>query len=68
MLVLTRKLHEALTIGDEIQIVVVEIRGNAVRLGIVVPENIPVVRNELLHPDPALHVTISASEDLDKLK
>jgi carbon storage regulator len=47
MLVLSRHRDAAIMIGDDIQIVVVEIRGDKVRLGIVAPENVPVHRQEV---------------------
>ncbi len=34
MLVLTRKVHQSIMIGDEIEIVVLEVRGEQVRIGI----------------------------------
>ena len=48
MLVLSRKKDEVITIGDDIRIVVVEIRGNKVRLGIEAPKEVPVHRSEVL--------------------
>lgn len=47
MLVLSRKRDEKLLIGDNIEIVVVEIRGDKVRLGVNAPVNIPVHRQEV---------------------
>jgi carbon storage regulator len=47
MLVLTRKMNERIFIGDNIQITVVAIRGNHVRLGIEAPPEIVVLRDEL---------------------
>ena len=47
MLVLSRKKHESIIIGDNITIVVVEIRGDKVRLGIEAPKEITVHRNEV---------------------
>lgn len=47
MLVLSRKRNEALVIGDNITIVVVDIRGDKVRLGIEAPKEIPVHRLEV---------------------
>lgn len=47
MLTLTRKVGESIRIGDEIEIVVKEIRRNQVRIGIVAPREIPIYREEL---------------------
>jgi carbon storage regulator len=47
MLVLTRKSDEAIKIGDDITITVIEIKGNQVRLGIDAPLDIRVYRKEL---------------------
>jgi carbon storage regulator len=50
MLVLARSRNEALRIGDEIEISVLEIKGSAVRLGISAPSNVRVLRTELMVP------------------
>ena len=47
MLVLSRKKNESIVINDDIIIVVVEIRGDKVRLGIEAPSEIPVHRREV---------------------
>jgi carbon storage regulator CsrA len=47
MLVLTRKLDEAIRIGDDIKITVIRVKGNTVRLGIEAPRSVRVVRDEL---------------------
>ncbi len=47
MLVLTRKLDESITIGNEITVQVLEIRGGQVRLGIKAPKETPVNRTEV---------------------
>ena len=51
MLTLTRKVGERILIGDDIVIVVHEVRGRQVRLGIAAPASTPVFREELApHP------------------
>lgn len=47
MLVLSRKKNESIIINDDITIVVVEIRGDKVRLGIEAPKEVPVHRREV---------------------
>jgi carbon storage regulator len=47
MLVLSRKRHEQIVIGDDVVITIVEIRGDKVRLGIEAPGTVPVHRHEV---------------------
>ncbi len=47
MLVLSRKKNESIVINNDITIVVVEIRGDKVRLGVEAPKEIPVHRREV---------------------
>ena len=47
MLVLSRKPGEALRVGDEVEITVVEVKGDMVRIGIEAPRNVQVWRKEL---------------------
>ncbi len=47
MLVLSRKKNESIVINDDITIVVVEIRGDKVRLGVEAPKDVPVHRLEV---------------------
>jgi carbon storage regulator len=48
MLVLTRKIGEAIQIGEQVSIEVLEVRGGRVRLGITAPSDVGVQRSELL--------------------
>ncbi len=47
MLVLSRQRDESIIIGDDIEITVVDIRGEKVRLGINAPHHVPVHRKEV---------------------
>ncbi len=47
MLVLSRQKDESIVIGDDVEITIVDIRGNKVRLGITAPKNISVHRREV---------------------
>lgn len=49
MLVLTRKVHQSIIIGDEIEVVILEVRGEQVRLGIRAPRNVAVHRKEIFN-------------------
>jgi carbon storage regulator len=47
MLVLTRKLGEGITIGNNVRVVVLEIKGGQVRIGIEAPQSVQVHRDEI---------------------
>ena len=47
MLILTRRVGESLMIGDEINVTVLGIRGNQVRIGVNAPKNVSVHREEI---------------------
>ena len=47
MLVLARRLNESIMIGDDIEIVVIDIKGDQVKLGIKAPRKITVHRKEI---------------------
>jgi carbon storage regulator len=55
MLVLSRKRSERIVIGSEIEITIVKLEGNQVRLGIEAPDDVAIFRAELLegleHPE-----------------
>ena len=48
MLILTRSKDQVITIGDNIRITIVEVRGDKVRVGIDAPRDVQVTRAELL--------------------
>lgn len=47
MLVLTRKENESIMIGDDIEVKLLDLRENQVKIGIVAPRHIPVHRREV---------------------
>ena len=47
MLILTRKIGEAVKIGDDIEVSIVGVKGNQVRLGINAPSDVAVHREEI---------------------
>ena len=49
MLVLSRKKNESIVINNDITIVVVDIRGDKVRLGVDAPKEVPVHRQEVFN-------------------
>ena len=59
MLVLSRKANETIVLDNAIEVTVLEILGERVKIGINAPRDVPIVRQELLHqtrndhPSPA---------------
>jgi carbon storage regulator len=47
MLVLTRKSNQSIMIGDEIEVSVLSVMGEKVRIGIQAPQKVPVFRKEI---------------------
>ena len=47
MLVLSRMVNQEICIGDDVRVMVIEIRGGKVRLGVTAPRHIPVHRHEI---------------------
>lgn len=47
MLVLTRRPNESIMIGDDVEVSIVEVKGEQVKLGISAPKNIKVHRKEI---------------------
>lgn len=47
MLILTRRIGEAVMIGDEVSVTLLSINGTQVRLGVNAPRNVPVHREEI---------------------
>ena len=52
MLVLSRKQDQCIVINGNISITIVEIRGDKVRLGIVAPDDVPIVRDDANATEP----------------
>ncbi len=47
MLILTRRVGETVVIGDEVEVTVLGVKGNQVRLGVKAPRNVSVHREEV---------------------
>lgn len=47
MLVLARKRDQSIVIGDDIEVIIVDVHGDQVKLGITAPRHIPVHRKEI---------------------
>ncbi len=47
MLALSRKINESIIIGNEIELTILEVKGDQVKIGINAPKNVPIYRKEL---------------------
>lgn len=63
MLVLSRKLGERIRIGKDLSLVVLGIKAGRVRIGIVAPKSIPIVRGEIPLLESELSYTASTYQD-----
>lgn len=69
MLVLSRQINQSIMIGDQIEVTIVDIKGDKVRIGINAPGSVPVHRKEVYLAIQAENVEAarSAAEDLGAL-
>ena len=68
MLVLSRQRDESIMIGDDVEITIVDVRGDKVRLGITAPKSIPVHRREVydaIQREKAAAAEKAAAEEKD---
>ena len=64
MLVITRRVDEAVQIGRDIAVTIVEVDGSKIRLGIVAPADVSIRRSELESCDDSQPIVITAHRDL----
>jgi carbon storage regulator len=63
MLVLTRKTNQSIKIGENIEITVLSVSGDKVRIGIEAPRDISVFRREVLDDDETARSTGDSTTD-----
>ncbi len=62
MLVLTRKVNESIIIGDQTEVMVVEIKGDQVKIGVRAPRDITVYRGEIYKEIQKENIAAAQSE------
>ncbi len=72
MLIITRKVQEAVLIGDNIEIIITDISADKIKIGIKAPKEIPIIRKELLeikqmNVEASIKPTADSISDLKKL-
>ena len=68
MLILSRKTNESIMIGDQVQVSVVDIKGDQVKLGIQAPREVKVYREEVYQAIQAENqAALSARTDLPQI-
>ncbi len=68
MLALTRKKDESLIINNNIEVTVLEVRGDQVKLGISAPKEVPIYRKEVFLQIQEENKAALGAENLEALK
>ena len=68
MLALSRKKDEAVIINDDIEITIIEIKGNQVKIGISAPKSVPIYRKEVYMQIQNANKEAAQSVDIKNIK
>lgn len=68
MLALSRKKGESIVINNDVEITVLDIKGDQVKIGITAPKSVPVYRKEVYLQIQEANKAASSSEGIDELK
>ena len=68
MLALTRRKGESVIIGDNVEVVVLSVMGEQVRLGIIAPKRIPVHRKEIYEQIQAENLQAKDAANISAIK
>ncbi len=65
MLVLTRKIDEAIMIGDGVKVIIVDVRGDQVKIGVEAPRNVAIHRLEVYEDIQAENHKAALTQTID---
>ncbi len=68
MLALTRKKGEALVLNNNIEVTILEIRGDQVKIGVSAPKEVPIYRKEVYLQIQKENEESSRAENMERLK
>ena len=68
MLALSRKKNETIVINNDVEITILDIKGDQVKIGITAPKSVPVYRKEVYIQIQEANKAASQSEGLEALK
>lgn len=68
MLALSRKKNEALVINNDIEITILDIRGDQVKIGITAPKDVPIYRKEIYLQIQEANQEAMSTDNLEALK
>lgn len=68
MLALARKVNESIMIGNDIEVTVLEIKGDQIKLGVKAPKSVPIYRKELYVQIQEENKQAGSAVDVEALK
>ena len=68
MLALARKVNESIMIGNDIEITILEIKGDQIKIGVKAPKSVPIYRKELYVQIQDENKNAGEKVDVDALK
>ena len=68
MLALARKVNESIMIGNDIEITVLEVKGDQIKLGVKAPKSVPIYRKELYVQIQEENKQAGSAVDVEALK
>ena len=68
MLALSRKKNESIIVNNDVEITILEIKGDQVKIGITAPKSVPIYRKEVYLQIKEANKEESTSEGIDALK